>query len=217
MKKRHFSVFQRLSAFVLVSLLAFSSIPVAFAAEVPSSETSSINLEELVDGSGISREEALAFLGVTEEEYGDAPIYIGTQTIDLAQARASLVFNSGDVYELDPITFTNSATGSTMMAFNATKAKYAVVWKWLSPSTDRACAVLTTKLRSTSISDPYPVDAQTISMSGYGSSSPVSIQTDWFPVSSSCSYYLQYSTYYSYQVEQFGPIKIQAIVIVGAV
>ena len=217
MKKNISIKLKRLVAIIMSLVMCMSSNIAAFAAETEEFEMTKDSgkkskLEVITEESPISREEALECLGITEEELGDGQLYIIGEEIPISTlTRSTTVFSPGDVHQFGPVTFTGSNVGSALLAFNASKVKIAVVWRWLNPqdrTTVNLYVTLTNSLGTSRI--------QVSSFCGFGDGDVNTVTSDWENVSSSFTYHFEYDTTLGYWVEDFPTPQITAYVVVGA-
>ena len=114
----------------IVMCMISTALPV-FAAEEKSRNSEIQPIEEL----GISREEVIEALDLTEEEAEKAQFY----AVNGARQRT---FNSGDTYKFPTFTFTDYNVGS-YFTVNANKIMYGVIWEI---GADQPAAKLSVKL-----------------------------------------------------------------------
>lgn len=217
---------KRFSCFLLALVMCILGSTTAFAASAETAYPETNNIEtnnevssnnatfEKLSDTDMTREEALAILGLTEEEFGDGELYVMTQDVTLSEAstRGTITLGSGDNHAFPWFTFTNGNVGSNWMAFTSDKAVYGANWSWQNP-TDRNEVILKMSLVD---SWGLPVDSFD-SYSGWGSGDIVTAHSDLVDVSSSTAYHLTYETRYCYYVEQFPDIVIRIRVVVGGI
>lgn len=110
--------FTKITSFMLALMFCFLLVPFsAFAAEV---ENDSLKIQT-IEEAGVSREEAIEVLGLTDEEAQNIKFYALRST-------EQLTFNSGDFYEFPTFTFTDYNVGS-YFTVNADKIMYGVIWE----------------------------------------------------------------------------------------
>lgn len=195
---------------VFVMSLSFSTV--ASATECDRIDNKTVSFEPISENSEINREEALEMLGMTEEELGDAELYVANIPVTINSARSTKVLSAGDVLALGQFSFTGSNVGSTLLSFNnATQAKFAVKWKWNNPQS-RTNAILTVKLTN-GLGNSF---IQGSGATGYGDGDYHTFSSDMGSVSSSYTYHFVYETRFGYWVESFPAIQATVSVVIAA-
>lgn len=210
MRKNIYSKIRRFMALIISMSMLLSMTTVASATEITDDNS---NISELIPiaETSVSREEALETLGMTDEELGDAGLYVMDVPLRSYILNGTLVLESGNIEDIGETTFTGSYNGGTLMAFQASKVKFGVVWKWLNPDSRNKV------IFDITLGNSYSAYEISISdSSGWGDGGTQSIQTDWCTISKDYTYHFRYRPRYSYTVESFPPIQIWAHVIVAA-
>lgn len=216
MKKYIHTGIRRFVAMLIATAMMFTSSAVAFATEVNDiNDINNINepsteLKPISECSEITREEALKILELTEEELGDAELFVSYQKVSITSEDATIVLQPGEGADLGSITFTGSSSGSTILAFNAKQAKFGIAWQWLNPTENNA--ILYVDL----LCGWREGEIFAFGGSGWGNGGVNTFSSDWGNVSPDYAYHFVYRTRYSYTVESFPPIQAWVAVIVAA-
>lgn len=213
MKRNNNSKFQRFVAMILSMSMLLSMPTVVSAAEVVD-ESNIISDLTPISETSVSREEALKILGMTEEEVGDATIYVMDVPITISSnssAKSTIVVNSGVCWNIGEVTFTGDYNGSTLIAFNASRASFGVAWKWLNPN-DRNRVILDVTLGNFYADKEITARGST----GWGDGEECFLSSGWCDISRNRTYSFEYRPSYVYWSEPFPPIQIWARVSVVA-